>query len=93
MIRSDIKMPCPQVYSSRFGGLKQAYEMIGYEPTRNLTHFERDRSLKPARRNFNRGRTRSTGPLAGGLPWGPWEARGSIRPAPRFRIEFLLAIQ
>jgi len=52
MIRNDIEMPCPQIYSSRFGGLKQAYEMIGYEPTRNLTHFERDRSLKPARRNF-----------------------------------------
>jgi hypothetical protein len=53
MIRSDIEMPCPQIYSSRFGGLKQAYEMIGYEPTRNLTHFERDHHLKPARRNFS----------------------------------------
>jgi hypothetical protein len=52
MIRSDIDMPCPQMYSSRFGGLKQAYEMIGYKPTRNLIHFERDRGLKPARRNF-----------------------------------------
>jgi DNA invertase Pin-like site-specific DNA recombinase len=52
MIRNDVEMPCPQIYSSRFGGLKRAYEIIGYEPTRNLTHFERDRHLKPARRNF-----------------------------------------
>jgi hypothetical protein len=26
--------------------------MIGYEPTRNLIHFESDRGLKPAWRNF-----------------------------------------
>ena len=54
MIPDDIDLPCPQIYSSRFGGLKPAYEMIGYKTTRKLEYVERDRALKPTRWGFTK---------------------------------------
>jgi DNA invertase Pin-like site-specific DNA recombinase len=52
LIRSSLEMPCAQVYNVRFGGLAEAYRLIGYQPVRNLSYVERDRALLPIRRRF-----------------------------------------
>ena len=52
LMAADWDMPCSQVYDSRFGGLAEAYKLIGYKPLRSLGHIERDRPLLPIRRAF-----------------------------------------
>ena len=52
MIRADIDMPCPQSYNARFGTLAEAYRRIGFTPTRNIDHFDRDRAVRAVRREF-----------------------------------------
>ena len=52
LMKGDRNMPCSQVYDSRFGGLSEAYKLIGFKPRRNLAHVERDRPLLPIRRTF-----------------------------------------
>ena len=52
LMQADWDMPCSQVYDSRFGGLSEAYKLIGFRPRRNLAHIERDRPLLPIRRAF-----------------------------------------
>jgi DNA invertase Pin-like site-specific DNA recombinase len=51
-INADPDMPCPQAYVQRFGSLMAAYRKIGYEPSRNVAHIERDRGLHAIRRSF-----------------------------------------
>ena len=46
------EMPCTQVYDSRFGGLSEAYKLIGYKPGRNLDYIAREKELLPLRRAF-----------------------------------------
>jgi DNA invertase Pin-like site-specific DNA recombinase len=41
LIKSSFETPCFQTYSARFGSLREAYRLIGYQPARNLSHFER----------------------------------------------------
>jgi len=45
-------MPCVQSFNARFGGLSEAYRLIGYNPIRNLAFIERDRGLLSVRRHF-----------------------------------------
>jgi hypothetical protein len=45
-------MPCTHVFTSRFGGLAEAYKRIGFNPLRNLAYVDRDRALTPIRREF-----------------------------------------
>ena len=45
-------VPCPRVFSLRFGGLAEAYRRIGYQPYRNLSWVKRDAPLLPIRRDF-----------------------------------------
>ena len=45
-------MPCTHVFTSRFGGLAEAYKRIGFQPRRNLAYVARDRALTPIRRAF-----------------------------------------
>jgi DNA invertase Pin-like site-specific DNA recombinase len=52
LIRASFGMPCTQVFTSRFGGLAEAYERIGFQPRRNLAYVARDRTLTPIRREF-----------------------------------------
>jgi DNA invertase Pin-like site-specific DNA recombinase len=52
MIRADVNMPCPQSYNARFGTLVEAYRRIGFTPTRNIDHFDRDRPVRAVRRDF-----------------------------------------
>ena len=52
LMKGDWDMPCSQVYDARFGGLSEAYKLIGFNPRRNLAHIERDRPLLPIRRAF-----------------------------------------
>ena len=51
-IRADLEMPCPQVYTQRFGSLMSAYRKIGFVPTRNMAYLERDRDLVAIRKRF-----------------------------------------
>jgi DNA invertase Pin-like site-specific DNA recombinase len=46
-------MPCTQVYDSRFGGLSEAYKLIGYKPGKNLDYIVREKELLPLRRAFS----------------------------------------
>lgn len=43
-------MPCPRVFSVRFGGLAEAYRRVGYKPYRNLSWVARDQALVSMRR-------------------------------------------
>jgi len=52
LIRASLGMPCTQVFTSRFGGLAEAYKRIGFQPRRNLAYVVRDRALTPIRREF-----------------------------------------
>jgi hypothetical protein len=45
-------MPCLQVYESRFGGLTEAYRLIGYKPQRNLSFVAAYKDLWPLRKAF-----------------------------------------
>jgi DNA invertase Pin-like site-specific DNA recombinase len=52
-ISSDLDMPCPQAYTTRFGGLVEAYRTIGYQPDRGTLSFaESFKKLTPTRRRF-----------------------------------------
>jgi DNA invertase Pin-like site-specific DNA recombinase len=52
LLKSEMAMPCAQVYVARFGGMAEAYRLIGYQPCRDLAWVERDRGLTPIRREF-----------------------------------------
>src|SRR5215472_7501989 len=52
ILRDSPGMPCGQVYADRFGGLGEAYKLVGYRPYRNLAWVERDRPLVQIRRDF-----------------------------------------
>jgi DNA invertase Pin-like site-specific DNA recombinase len=52
LITAAWDMPCAQVYDSRFGGLSEAYKLIGYKPGRNLDYVAREKELLPVRRAF-----------------------------------------
>lgn len=52
LIRASLGMPCTQVFTSRFGGLAEAYKLVGFRPRRNLDWVQRDRGLTPVRREF-----------------------------------------
>jgi hypothetical protein len=51
-ISADPAMPCSEVYNTRFGGLLEAYKLIGYQPTRDYSYVARDRKLLPMRKNL-----------------------------------------
>ncbi len=40
VIAQTVGMPSVQTYVSRFGGLRRAYELIGYWPTSDPDHQE-----------------------------------------------------
>ena len=42
-------MPCAQLYQERFGGLRNAYELIGYRPESSFGYIEAHRRLRAAR--------------------------------------------
>jgi DNA invertase Pin-like site-specific DNA recombinase len=52
LMRKSLSMPCGQLFSARFGGLAEAYRLVGYQPPRSLLWVERDRAIKPIRRDF-----------------------------------------
>ena len=52
LINGAWEMPCPQVYESRFGGLTEAYKLIGYKPNMNLSFVASYKELWPLRRAF-----------------------------------------
>jgi len=52
ILRDSPDMPCGQVYADRFGGLGEAYKLVGYKPYRNLAWIERDRPLFQIRRDL-----------------------------------------
>jgi DNA invertase Pin-like site-specific DNA recombinase len=52
IIKESRDVPCPRVFSVRFGGLAEAYRRIGYTPYRNLAWVERDGALLAIRREF-----------------------------------------
>jgi hypothetical protein len=52
-IAADRTMPCTQSFNAAFGGLAEAYRLIGYKSVKNLAFIERDRGLTPVRRQFN----------------------------------------
>lgn len=52
LITAAWDMPCTQVYESRFGGLSEAYKLIGYKPDRNLTYVAKEKQFLPLRRAF-----------------------------------------
>lgn len=52
LLKTNAGMPCAQVYTMRFGGMTEAYRLVGYQPRRNLAWVERDRALTPIRREF-----------------------------------------
>lgn len=51
-INAEWAMPCPQVYTQRFGSLMAAYRRIGFDPDRNMNHTERDRGIRAIRQDF-----------------------------------------
>lgn len=52
LLKANAGMPCAQVYTMRFGGMAEAYRLIGYKPRRDLAWVERDRELTRIRRDF-----------------------------------------
>jgi Recombinase len=52
-IAADRMMPCTQSFNAAFGGLAEAYRLIGYKSVKNLAFIERDRGLTPVRRQFS----------------------------------------
>ena len=52
LMKKSLGMPCGQLFSARFGGLAEAYRRVGYQPPRSLKWVERDRAIKPLRRDF-----------------------------------------
>ena len=50
LIRASL--PCTHVFTTRFGGLAQAYKRVGFQPRRNLAYVDRDRALTLIRREF-----------------------------------------
>lgn len=52
LITAAWDMPCTQVYESRFGGLSEAYKLIGYKPPRDLSWVKKEKELVPLRRLF-----------------------------------------
>jgi DNA invertase Pin-like site-specific DNA recombinase len=52
LMRASEGMPCTHVFTTRFGGLAEAYKRIGFTPRRNLDYVARDRALAPMRREF-----------------------------------------
>jgi DNA invertase Pin-like site-specific DNA recombinase len=51
-MRADPEMPCPQLYAQRFGGLLEAYRLIGHKCDRDMSYIERDRGIHEVRRDF-----------------------------------------
>jgi DNA invertase Pin-like site-specific DNA recombinase len=52
LIRASFGIPSTHVFTSRFGGLAEAYKRIGFQPRRNLGYIDRDRALNAIRRDF-----------------------------------------
>ncbi len=52
LIKASRDIPCPRVFSVRFGGLAEAYRRIGYKPYRSLAWVDRDKTSLPLRREF-----------------------------------------
>jgi DNA invertase Pin-like site-specific DNA recombinase len=52
LISNSLDMPSSEVYHLHFGGLSEAYRLIGYQPPRNLSYVERDRQLGPLRKRL-----------------------------------------
>ena len=46
VIAQTAGMPSVQTYVSRFGGLRRAYELIGYWPTSDPDHQEANRRIR-----------------------------------------------
>ena len=52
LIRASLGMPCTHVFTTRFGGLAEAYRRVGFQPSRDLSYVNRDRALTQVRREF-----------------------------------------
>jgi DNA invertase Pin-like site-specific DNA recombinase len=52
LITAAWEMPCTQVYESRFGGLTEAYKLIGYKSPMDLSWVKKYKELIPLRRSF-----------------------------------------
>jgi len=52
LMKASLGLPCAHAYADRFGSIPEAYKRIGYKSRVNLDFVERERKVRPIRREF-----------------------------------------